>query len=151
LARSVLVSSATNRHGSEQPNCWLAQTGRQREPGLSPGLIRDLTSAICEAPALGRISRHTPDGACAGLQRRWDYGSVLTRLRGRMQDAAPVVRRSPLRARLGPPSLVAAGSGLERRRGIRVSLTSAQALQSRLQRPGCAKTSRQLAAKPRRT
>jgi hypothetical protein len=28
-----------------------------------------------------------------------------------MQDAAPVVRRSPLRARLGPPTLVAAGSG----------------------------------------
>lgn len=63
----------------------------------------------CGAPA---NIRHSPDGAQAEVRRRWDYRPVLTRPRGRMQDAAPVVRRSPLRARLGPPTLVATGSGL---------------------------------------
>src|SRR5262245_15004154 len=73
-------------------------------------------------------------------------GRLSTWLRGRMQDAAPVVRLSPLRARLGPPTLVGAGSGLRRRRGIRVSLTMAQVLQSRLQRLASRKASRRLTA-----
>jgi hypothetical protein len=56
--------------------------------------------------------RHSPDGAQAEVRRRWDYRPCPYGPHGRMQDAAPVVRRSPLRARLGPPTLVAAGSGL---------------------------------------
>lgn len=107
---------------------------RPRGAGRCPGPRRS-TAHVAKYPAFSgwRLGR---GGAKVGPPGPGSHGP-----RGRMQDAAPVVRRSPLRARLGPPTLVVAGSGLWRRRGVRVSLRSPQALHSRLQRPAFRKAS----------